>query len=33
LNVLDGSGQCAVGVVDWIGKLEKEGVLDELLKI
>jgi len=33
LNVLNGSGQCTVGIVDWIGKLEKEGVLDELLKI
>ncbi|MGC8895916.1 MAG: adenylate kinase family protein [Candidatus Bathyarchaeia archaeon] len=33
LDVLNGRGKCRVGVVDWIGKLEREGLLDEFLKI
>jgi len=33
LGVLDGHKSCAVGVVDWIGKLESEGLLQEFLKI
>jgi adenylate kinase len=33
LAVLSGHGKCRVGVVDWLGKLETEGLLDEFLKI
>ncbi|MEM3760425.1 MAG: adenylate kinase family protein [Candidatus Bathyarchaeia archaeon] len=33
LDILKGHGKCRVGVVDWIGKLESEGLLDEFLKI
>jgi len=33
LNILMGRGKCRVGVVDWIGKLESEGLLEEFLKI
>ncbi|MCS7115300.1 MAG: adenylate kinase family protein [Nitrososphaerota archaeon] len=33
LKVLEGSGRCRVGVVDWLGKLESEGLLDDFLKI
>jgi len=33
LAVLHDNGKCCVGVVDWLGKLEKEGLLDEFLKI
>jgi adenylate kinase len=33
LNTLSGAKKCRVGIVDWLGKLEKEGVLDEYLKI
>ena len=33
LAVLDGYKKCRVGIVDWLGKLETEGLLDELLKI
>jgi adenylate kinase len=33
LNVLSGNYDCCVGVVDWLGKLESEGLLDEYLKI
>jgi adenylate kinase len=33
LGVLDGHKKCRVGVVDWIGKLESEGLLGEFLKI
>lgn len=33
LAVLDGSKKCRVGIVDWLGKLEAEGLLDEYLKI
>jgi adenylate kinase len=31
--ILKGSKKCRVGVVDWLGKLESEGLLDEYLKI
>lgn len=31
--VLDGTKKCRVGTVDWLGKLEAEGLLDEYLKI
>jgi adenylate kinase len=33
IAVLEGQKKCYVGVVDWIGKLESEGLLDEYLKI
>jgi len=33
LDVLSGHKKCRVGVVDWLGKLETEGLLDEFLKI
>jgi adenylate kinase len=33
LAVLNGERECHVGVVDWLGKLESEGLLDELLKV
>ncbi len=33
LDVLKGSVKCRVGVVDWLGKLESEGLIDEFLKI
>jgi len=33
LNVLSGREKCCVGIVDWLGKLESEGLLDEYLKI
>jgi adenylate kinase len=33
LNILMGRGKCRVGIVDWLGKLESEGLLDEFLKI
>ncbi|MEM3696399.1 MAG: adenylate kinase family protein [Candidatus Bathyarchaeia archaeon] len=33
LNILIGHGKCRVGVVDWLGKLEREGLLGEFLKI
>lgn len=33
LDVLNGSKQCRVGVVDWLGKLESEGLLEEFLRI
>jgi len=33
LAVLSGYKKCSVGVVDWLGKLETEGLLDEFLKI
>jgi len=32
LDVLSGRKQCNVGIVDWLGKLESEGILDEYLK-
>ncbi|MBS7632402.1 AAA family ATPase [Candidatus Bathyarchaeota archaeon] len=33
LNVLRGKRKPRVGVVDWLGKLESEGVLDSYLKV
>lgn len=33
LAILKGSKKCHVGVVDWLGKLESEGLLNEYLKI
>jgi len=33
LEVLEGRGKCRVGCVDWLGKLETEGLLGEYLKI
>ena len=33
LSVLEGRSRCYVGIVDWIGKLENEGVLNEYLRI
>ncbi len=33
LEVLNGSRKCGVGVVDWLGKLESEGLLEEFLRI
>ena len=33
LLVLNGERECGVGTVDWMGKLESEGLLDECLKI
>ena len=33
LNVLNGSEECHVGVVDWLGKLESEDLLEEFLRI
>jgi len=32
-DVLEGHKKCRVGVVDWLGKLETEGLLSEFLKI
>jgi adenylate kinase len=33
LSVLSGNKECCVGIVDWLGKLESEGLLDQYLKI
>jgi len=33
LQILAGQKRCRVGVVDWLGKLEREGRLEEFLKI
>ncbi len=33
LNVLGGHKKCHVGIVDWLGKLESDGLLGEFLKI
>lgn len=33
LNVLNSVKKCRVGIVDWLGKLESEGLLDDYLKI
>ena len=33
LNIMKDPQKCCVGIVDWLGKLESEGVLDEFLKI
>ena len=32
LGVIEGRKKCLVGIVDWLGKLEKENLLDEYLK-
>ena len=32
LDVLEGRKQCYVGIVDWLGTLEREGKLDDYLK-
>jgi adenylate kinase len=31
VRILDGKGKCRVGLVDWLGRLELEGKLDEYL--
>jgi len=33
LDILGGHEECHVGLVDWLGKLENEGLLGEFLKI
>ena len=33
MDVLNGSKECRVGTVDWLGKLENEGLLEEFLRI
>lgn len=33
LEVLKGSKKCRLGIVDWLGKLESEGMLEEFLRI
>lgn len=33
LAILNGERECRIGVVDWLGRLENEGLLDELLKV
>jgi len=33
LGILNGSKKCRVGIVDWLGKMESEGLLEEFLKI
>ncbi|MEM3641124.1 MAG: adenylate kinase family protein [Candidatus Bathyarchaeia archaeon] len=33
LGILRNRKKCRVGIVDWLGKLESEGLLDEYLKI
>ncbi|MDH5754968.1 MAG: adenylate kinase family protein [Candidatus Bathyarchaeota archaeon] len=33
LDILNGSKKCRVGVVDWLGKLDSEGLLGEFLRI
>jgi hypothetical protein len=33
LEAISDPSKCCVGVVDWLGKLENEGRLDEFLKI
>ena len=33
VDVLDKRKGCFAGVVDWLGLLEKEGILDEYLKV
>lgn len=33
ISILDGSQRCHVGIVDWLGQLESQGILDEYLKI
>ena len=33
LDVLGGHKECHVGIVDWLGKLESDGLLGKFLKI
>ena len=33
LDVLNGNKKCFAGVIDWLGLLEREGTLDEYLKV
>jgi len=33
LEILNGSRRCYVGIVDWLGKLEREGLLEEYLRV
>ncbi len=33
LEAFKNFGECRIGVVDWLGKLEREGLLEELLRI
>ncbi|MFB0501238.1 MAG: hypothetical protein ACETVP_02095, partial [Candidatus Bathyarchaeia archaeon] len=33
ISVLEGRKKCEVGIVDWLGKLEREGRLHEFLKL
>jgi adenylate kinase len=33
LDVLEKRGSCVVGAVDWLGTLEKEGILDQFLRV
>lgn len=33
IGVLEGRIKCRVGIVDWIGRLESEGLLDDYLRI
>ncbi|MEM1540430.1 MAG: adenylate kinase family protein [Candidatus Bathyarchaeia archaeon] len=33
LSILNGFKKCRVGIVDWLGKLESEGLLNEYLRI
>ncbi len=33
LNILEGRRKCRMGLVDWLGMLEKKGLLEEFLKI
>jgi broad-specificity NMP kinase len=32
LSLIDDPTKCEVGIVDWLGKLESEGLLDKYLK-
>ena len=32
LMILEGKVKCRIGIVDWLGKLEEEGILDDFLK-
>jgi broad-specificity NMP kinase len=32
LSLIDDPSKCVVGIVDWLGKLESEGLLDKYLK-
>lgn len=33
LRIMSGSAKCRVGIADWLGRLEREGLLDEYLRI